>query len=100
MSDFAKLFQTANGQGYVEPHYVSDDMIRGHDDEIEARSLYAKHHAPVAEVGFITNSKCGFTIGYSPDALVGDNGLIEQQRANRPLSFLDRPNPVYKDTAR
>lgn len=64
-------------QGYVEPHYVSDDMIRGHDDEIEARSLYAKHHAPVTEVGFITNSKWGFTIGYSPDALVGDNGLIE-----------------------
>lgn len=63
--------------GYVEPHYVSDDMIRGHDDEIEARSIYAKTYAPVQDVGFITNSKWGFTIGYSPDGLVGADGLIE-----------------------
>lgn len=63
--------------GHVEPHYVSDDMIRGHDDEIEARALYAKHHAPVTEVGFVTNDRWGFTIGYSPDALVGIEGQIE-----------------------
>lgn len=62
---------------YVEPHYVSDDMIRGRDDEIEARAQYAKHYAPVQEVGFITNDRFGFTIGYSPDGLVGDDGLIE-----------------------
>ena len=63
--------------GYVEPHYVSDDMLRGHEDEIEARVLYAKHYAPVHEVGFITNDRWGFTLGYSPDALVGEHGLIE-----------------------
>lgn len=63
--------------GHVEPHYVSDDMLRGHDDEIEARMLYAKHYAPVTEVGFVTNSRWGFTIGYSPDALVGADGQIE-----------------------
>lgn len=63
--------------GYVEPRYISDDMLRGHDDEIEARDLYAKHFAPVEQVGFITNSKWGFPIGYSPDGLVGDDGLIE-----------------------
>lgn len=63
--------------GYVEPHYVSDDMIRGQGDEIEARAKYAEHHAPVETVGFITNDRWGFTIGYSPDALVGDDGLIE-----------------------
>lgn len=63
--------------GHVEPHYVSDDMIRGHDDEIEARTLYGKHHAACREVGFVTNDRWGFTIGYSPDALVGDDGLIE-----------------------
>ncbi|EQB06202.1 lambda exonuclease family protein [Sphingobium baderi] len=62
---------------YVEPHYVSDDMLRGRDDEIEARLQYSKHFAPVTEVGFITNDKWGFTIGYSPDGLVGDDGLIE-----------------------
>ena len=63
--------------GYVEPHYISDDMLRGQDDEIEARALYAQHYGPVDEVGFITNDRWGFTIGYSPDGLVGSDGLIE-----------------------
>lgn len=62
---------------YVEPHYISDDMLRGFDDEIAAREAYAKHFAPVTECGFITNNHWGFTIGYSPDGLVGDDGLIE-----------------------
>ena len=63
--------------GYVEPHYISDDMLRGQVDEIEARALYARHYAPVTEMGFITNDEWGFTIGYSPDGLVGEDGLIE-----------------------
>lgn len=63
--------------GYVEPQYVSDDMLRGMTDEIEARALYAQHYAPVHEVGFITNNRWGFTIGYSPDGLVGADGLLE-----------------------
>jgi predicted phage-related endonuclease len=62
---------------YVEPQYVSDSMLRGHEDEIRARDLYSKHYAPVREVGFVTNSKWGFTLGCSPDGLVGDDGLIE-----------------------
>ncbi|MBP8296363.1 MAG: YqaJ viral recombinase family protein [Burkholderiales bacterium] len=63
---------------YVEPHYISDDMLRGRDDEIEARALYAQHYAPVEEVGFITRDFGGVvTIGYSPDGLVGADGLIE-----------------------
>lgn len=62
---------------YVEPHYISEDMLRGQMDEIDARALYAQHYAPVTECGFITNSRWGFTLGYSPDGLVGDDGLIE-----------------------
>ena len=62
---------------YVEPSYISDDMLRGLEDEIEARKLYSTHYAPVTEVGFITNDEWGFTIGYSPDALVGEDGAIE-----------------------
>jgi predicted phage-related endonuclease len=31
----------------------------------------------VTEVGFITNTSLGFPVGYSPDGLVGDDGLIE-----------------------
>lgn len=63
--------------GFVEPSYIGDDMLRGQEDEIDARMLYERHFAPVDEVGFITNSRWGFTIGYSPDGLVGDDGLIE-----------------------
>ena len=63
--------------GHVEPHYVSDDMLRGREDEIEARALYAGRYAPVDECGFITNDQWGFTLGYSPDGLVGTDGLIE-----------------------
>jgi hypothetical protein len=62
---------------YVEPHYVSDDMLRGLNDEIDACVLYSKTYHPVEQVGFVTNDKWGFTIGYSPDGLVGDDGLIE-----------------------
>ena len=62
---------------YVEPAWVGADMLRGQEDEIEARALYAKHYAPVQEVGFITNDKLGFMVGFSPDGLVGDDGFIE-----------------------
>jgi predicted phage-related endonuclease len=62
---------------YVEPHYISDDMLRGQADEVWARVEYEKHIAPVQDMGFIVNRSWGFPIGYSPDGLVGDDGLIE-----------------------
>lgn len=62
---------------YVEPSYISDSMLRGMDDEVEAVMQYGKTYAKVKRVGFITNDKWGFTIGYSPDGLVGDDGQIE-----------------------
>ena len=63
---------------YVEPNFVTDDMLRGHEDEIEARRIYSENYAAVdSDVGFITNNRWGFTLGYSPDGIVGDNGLIE-----------------------
>lgn len=62
---------------HVEPSYVSDDMLRGREDEVLARAAYAEHFAPVQDMGFITNDRWGFTIGFSPDALVGDDGIIE-----------------------
>jgi len=63
--------------GYVEPSYISDDMLRGQEDEIISRQLYAKHYAPVDDCGFITNDRWGFTIGASPDGLIGDDGILE-----------------------
>lgn len=62
---------------YVEPRYVGDDMLRGQEDEIDALALYDKHYAPVTRVGFITNDKWGFTLGYSPDGLVEHDGQVE-----------------------
>lgn len=62
---------------YVEPQYVSSDMLRGVDDEIEARTQYSKNYKPVKEIGFVTNNRWGFTIGYSPDGLIGKVGLLE-----------------------
>jgi hypothetical protein len=62
---------------YVEPAYITNDMERGNFDEIEARIIYHDKIAPVKEMGFITNDKFGYTIGYSPDGLIGDEGQIE-----------------------
>lgn len=62
---------------YTEPTYLGDEMLRGTVDEPIARQLYQDNFAPVTECGFITNDDHGFTIGYSPDGLVGDDGLIE-----------------------
>lgn len=63
--------------GHSEPVYVSDDMMRGQMDEPIARAYYAEHHAPVTETGFMVEDGWGFDLGYSPDGLVGDDGLIE-----------------------
>jgi len=63
--------------GYVEPHYISDDMLRGMNDENIARELYAQNFEPVETVGFITNDEFGCTIGYSPDGVVPVDGLLE-----------------------
>lgn len=63
--------------GYVEPAYISDDMLRGQEDEVYARALYAEHYAPVTQAGFIVRDFGGFRIGYSPDGMVGNDGLIE-----------------------
>lgn len=63
---------------YVEPSYISDDMLRGREDEFRARDLYAETTGmDVRQVAFITNDKWGFTLGASPDGLVGDDGGIE-----------------------
>lgn len=63
--------------GYTEPSYISDDMLRGLDDEVYAKSLYAEKYAPVVDTGLVTNDALGFLIGFSPDGLVGDDGFLE-----------------------
>jgi hypothetical protein len=63
--------------GFVEPTFTTSDMERGNLDEPYARELYSEHHAPATEIGFMVRDDWGFRIGYSPDGLVGDDGLIE-----------------------
>ncbi|MFD8496286.1 lambda exonuclease family protein [Amycolatopsis sp. NPDC059657] len=64
--------------GYTEPTYIGDDMLRGIDDELRARDLYAEfYQRPVREVGFLLRKEDSWQLGYSPDGLVGDDGLIE-----------------------
>ena len=63
--------------GYTEPTFVSADMDRGNFDEPLARDMYSEHFAPATEVGFMVRDDWGFRLGYSPDGVVGDDGLIE-----------------------
>lgn len=62
---------------WTDPTFVSDDMLRGTEDEPLARGHYSEHYAPVDETGFMVEDRWGFRIGYSPDGLVGEDGLIE-----------------------
>ena len=63
--------------GNVEQVFPNRDMERGTLDEPYAREVYSEHYAPATEVGFMVREFNGIRIGYSPDGLVGDDGLIE-----------------------
>lgn len=83
--------------GWTDPVYVSDDMLRGHDDEPRAVDVYAEHFASVRFAGFMVRDDWGFRIGYSPDGLVGTDGLIEvkSRRAKKQLqTILDDEVPA------
>lgn len=63
--------------GWAEPNHISPDMWRGIDEEPLAREAYSEHFVPVRECGFMVRDFGGFSLGLSPDGLVGDDGLIE-----------------------
>jgi len=63
--------------GHVELVQPSRAMERGTLDEPYARDKYSEHHAPVDQIGFMVRNFGEFLIGYSPDGLVGEDGLIE-----------------------
>lgn len=73
--------------GWSDPLFINSDTWRGITDEPLARDHYSEHVAPVTECGFITREFPGFTIGYSPDGLVGEDGLIEI-KSRRPKAHL------------
>lgn len=85
--------------GWTWPTFTSDDMWRGVESEPIARDLYSQHYAPATEVGFMVTDESRYRLGYSPDGLVGDDGLIEI-KAPRPKTHLatvlaDRPPIEY-----
>ena len=63
--------------GRVVQVFPNAAMTRGTLDEPYAREKYAENYAPVDEVGFIVRDFGKYKLGYSPDGLVGDDGLIE-----------------------
>lgn len=63
---------------YTEPTYASEDMLRGHEVEPLAAQVYSAHYSrEVTTAGFMVRNDWGYEIGYSPDGLVDDDGLIE-----------------------
>lgn len=72
---------------YVEPKYMSDDMLRGTGDEFHAKVIYNEKIAGIQDCGFVTNDKWGFTIGCSPDALQGDEGGVETKSRRQKLQL-------------
>jgi phage FluMu protein Com len=56
---------------------VSWDMLRGIEHELYAREAYSANYGAVREMGFMARDDWGFTIGWSPDGLVGDEGCLE-----------------------
>ena len=73
--------------GESDQSFYNDDMARGHLLEPFAKDLYSRHRAPVVECGFIVASIGGVELGYSPDGLVGEDGLIEI-KSPRPKTHL------------
>jgi putative phage-type endonuclease len=63
--------------GWTEDTPMTSDMWRGVDSEPIARDIYSGHYQQAVEVGFMRFDGDCWTLGYSPDGLVGDDGLIE-----------------------
>jgi hypothetical protein len=87
--------------GWTDPTYVSDDMLRGIEDEPRARDKYAEHYAPVRETGFMIREDNGVKLGYSPDGVVGDDGLIEvkSRRQKKHLETILADEPPAENMA-
>lgn len=77
--DLIRTLAAERISGHVDYVHPTFDMQRGTEDEPYARAEYIEHYPKyqVREVGFITLEQDGIKLGYSPDGLVDDDGLIE-----------------------
>lgn len=85
--------------GWTDEGSFTRDMERGVLAEPFARKEYAKHVGdPVSEVGFMVRTEDEWTLGYSPDALVGHDGLLEvkaPRTKGHVLTVVDGSVPDY-----
>jgi hypothetical protein len=85
--------------GEVEQTYANDDMMRGILHEPLARDIYSGHYEQAVECGFMVRDLGIGRLGYSPDGLVGFDGLLEVKcpRSKGHLSTIlaDRVPPFY-----
>jgi hypothetical protein len=63
--------------GWTDDTPMTSDMWRGVELEPYARDIYSGHYQQATEVGFMRLDEDGWSLGYSPDGLVGDDGLLE-----------------------
>lgn len=64
--------------GTTEDSYMNRDMERGWMEEPRARERYAETRGvEVREIGLYVRTEDDWTLGYSPDGLIGDDGLLE-----------------------
>jgi predicted phage-related endonuclease len=56
---------------------MNSDMWRGVEHEPFARDHYSGHYQQAVECGFMRREEDGWTLGLSPDGLVGTNGGVE-----------------------
>lgn len=56
---------------------MTSDMYRGVESEPYARDVYSGFYDQAVECGFMVREEDGWQLGYSPDGLVGEEGLIE-----------------------
>ena len=63
--------------GRVEDTPISWQMERGNEEEDRARELYEQHYGPLEQVGFMVREVDGIPLGFSPDGLSGDDGVVE-----------------------
>lgn len=71
------ILATERIAGFTEDLPMTSDMYRGWDVEPHARATYSERTQPAAEIGFMRLEEDWGTLGYSPDGLVGDDGLVE-----------------------
>lgn len=78
VTNLTALLAAERISGHTEDPFTTNDMLRGKLSEPLAVEAYAKHKGVKVEtVGLMVLEQDGWRLGYSPDGLVGEDGLVE-----------------------